>query len=68
MPTPSTTDTQHADFRRRVAVYAYALSDDRTPGPYGITNEERAGGLYDRLPSTERDRVAAVLNTLGVRL
>ena len=53
---------------RRVELYGLALATDQTPNAYGLTPEDRAGGMLDRMPVVDALRAAQVLSTVGVSL
>ena len=53
---------------KRVAVYALALTDDRTANAFGVTTAAAAGYLYDRLSASDHSIVRRVLDGAGVSL
>lgn len=55
-------------FAKRVAVYALALSDDRTPNAMGLTATDAAGYLFDRLSAADHSLARRVLDGVGVSL
>ena len=54
--------------RSRVELYGLALATDQTPNAYGLTPEDRAGGMLDRMPVVDALRATQVLSTVGVSL
>ena len=54
--------------RSRVEIYGLALATDQTPNAYGLTPEDRAGGMLDRLPMLDASRVVQVLRAAEVTL
>lgn len=55
-------------FERRVELYGLALATDQTPNAYGLTPEDRAGGMLDRMPVVDALRATQVLSAVGVSL
>ena len=53
---------------RRVELYGLALATDQTPNAYGLTPEDRAGGMLDRMPVVDALRATQVLSAVGVSL
>ena len=66
-PTPPVPAAVRA-FRSRVELYGLALATDQTPNAYGLTPEDRAGGMLDRLPMLDASRVVQVLRAAEVTL
>jgi len=54
--------------RSRVELYGLALATDQTPNAYGLTPEDRAGGMLDRMPVVDALRATQVLSAVGVSL
>ena len=69
-PAPSVSPVSPAlrAFRSRVELYGLALATDQTPNAYGLTPEDRAGGMLDRLPMLDASRVVQVLRAAEVTL
>ena len=69
-PAPSVSPVSPAlrAFRSRVEIYGLALATDQTPNAYGLTPEDRAGGMLDRLPMLDASRVVQVLRAAEVTL
>ena len=55
-------------FAQRVRVYGLALATDQTPNAFGLTPEDRAGGMLDRMPVVDALRATQVLSAVGVSL
>ena len=66
-PTPPVPAAVRA-FRSRVELYGLALATDQSPNAYGLTPEDRAGGMLDRLPVLDAMRAMAALSAAGVAL
>jgi len=69
-PAPSVSPVSPAlrAFRSRVELYGLALATDQTPNAYGLTPEDRAGGMLDRLPVADAMRAMAALRAAEVTL
>lgn len=66
--TVTTRPAPKSPLAQRVAVYAHALTDDRTRNAFGVTSAEVAGYLYDRLDANSRSIAHRVLDGAGVSL